>query len=46
MLQSGYEFQPGYLYDADRNPSAKFVLVDLGPSAPSVYKRITKEPKS
>jgi hypothetical protein len=39
MLQEGYEFKPGYLYE-----SGKFVLVNLGPSAPAVYKRITKEP--
>lgn len=46
MLQSGYTFQPAYLYEADQNPDAKFVLVNLGPAAPAVYKRIVKEPKS
>lgn len=46
MLQSGYEFKQGYLYDADNIPGAKFVLVNLGPAAPAVYKRIVKEPKS
>jgi hypothetical protein len=46
MLQSGYTSQPAYLYEADQNPNAKFVLVSLGPAAPAIYKRIVKGPKS
>lgn len=44
MLKSGYEFRGAGLYEPQHNPKAKFVFINLGPAAPSVFKRIMKEP--